>query len=121
MIAVDARAVAAVAVASRQPFAPRSATTSREIRLVVRDMTYYAAHSQPRRIPTLRLARGEKIRLVLTNDDPGYSHNLIAPELGVSTPLLAQGESQSIEIHGARRRRSSTAMSCGPHSRDDAR
>ena len=69
----------------------------REIRLVVRDMTYYAAHTAEAN-PTLRLARGEKIRLVLTNEDRGYSHNLIAPELGVSTRLLTQGTSQSIEI-----------------------
>ena len=69
----------------------------REIRLVVRDMTYYAAHTSDAN-PTLRVARGEKIRLVLTNEDPGYSHNLIAPELGVSTRLLAKGKSQSIEI-----------------------
>ena len=69
----------------------------REIRLVVRDMTYYAAHTAEAN-PTLRVARGEKIRLVLTNEDPGYSHNLIAPELGVSTRLLAKGKSQSIEI-----------------------
>jgi len=86
----------------------------REIRLVVRDMTYYAAHTSEAN-PTLRVARGEKIRLVLTNEDPGYSHNLIAPELGVSTRLLAKGKSQSIEITvpdvaGL------YSYRCGPHS-----
>ena len=86
----------------------------REIRLVVRDMTYYAAHTAEAN-PTLRVARGEKIRLVLTNEDPGYSHNLIAPELGVSTRLLAKGKSQSIEITipdvaGL------YSYRCGPHS-----
>ena len=86
----------------------------REIRLVVRDMTYYAAHTAEAN-PTLRVARGEKIRLVLTNEDPGYSHNLIAPELGVATRLLAKGKSQSIEITipdvaGL------YSYRCGPHS-----
>jgi plastocyanin len=86
----------------------------REIRLVVRDMTYYAAYTAEAN-PTLRVARGEKIRLVLTNEDPGYSHNLIAPELGVSTRLLAKGKSQSIEITipdvaGL------YSYRCGPHS-----
>ena len=86
----------------------------REIRLVVRDMTYYAAHTAEAN-PTLRVARGERIRLVLTNEDPGYSHNLIAPALGVSTPLLAKGKSQSIEITvpdvaGL------SSYRCGPHS-----
>ena len=86
----------------------------REIRLVVRDMTYYAAHTAEAN-PTLRVARGEKIRLVLTNEDPGYSHNLIAPELGVSTRLLAKGKSQSIEIT-IPDAAGLYSYRCGPHS-----
>ena len=86
----------------------------REVRLVVRGMTYYAAQSTDEN-PTLRLVRGEKIRLVLTNEDPGYSHNLVAPVLGVSTPLLEQGRSQSVEfkvpdVTGV------YTYECGPHS-----
>jgi plastocyanin len=89
-------------------------TDVRDIHLVVRDMTYYAGHTTEAN-PTLRLARGQKIRLVLTNDDPGYSHNFIAPVLGVSTPLLQQGKSQSIEftvpaVAGL------YSYRCGPHS-----
>ena len=43
----------------------------REIRLVARDMTYFDAATREAN-PTLRLKRGERIRLVLTNDDqPG--------------------------------------------------
>jgi plastocyanin len=86
----------------------------REIRLVVRDMTYYVANSGDPN-PTLRLERGEKVRLVLTNDDPGYSHNLVAPVLGVSTPLVRLGGEQTIEftVPGV------TGLypyQCGPHS-----
>jgi plastocyanin len=86
----------------------------REIRLVVRDMTYYVAQDGDAN-PTLRLVRGEKVRLVLTNDDPGYSHNLIAPVLGLSTPLLPQGRSQTVEftvpdVAGV------YTYKCGPHS-----
>jgi plastocyanin len=87
----------------------------REIRLVVRDMTYYSVAHAAEANPTLHLARGEKIRLVLTNEDPGYSHNLIAPVLGVSTPPLQQGKSQSIDVTvpdvpGL------YSYRCGPHS-----
>ena len=86
----------------------------REVRLVVRGMTYYAAQSSDEN-PTLRLVRGEKIRLVLTNEDPGYTHNLVAPVLGVSTPLLEQGKSQSVEfkvpdVTGV------YTYECGPHA-----
>ena len=86
----------------------------REIRLVVRDMTYYrGAHCRGQ--SDAAAARGERFDCVLTNDDPGYSHNLIAPELGVSTPLLAKGKSQSIEVTvpdvaGL------SSYRCGPHS-----
>ena len=86
----------------------------REIQLVVRQMTYYAAGSVDAN-PTIRLTRGEKIRLVLTNDDPGYTHNLVAGVLGVSTPLLQQGRVQAVEVTvpdvtGA------FPYECGPHS-----
>ena len=69
----------------------------REIQLVARDMTYFVAESTAGN-PTIRLRRGERVRLVLTNDDPGYSHNVVAPVLGISTPLLQQGRSQSVEF-----------------------
>ena len=86
----------------------------REIKLVVRDMTYYAGHTSDRN-PTLRLTRGERVRLVLANEDPGYTHNLIAPVLGLSTPLLQHGKSQSVEftvpaVAGL------YPYQCGPHS-----
>jgi plastocyanin len=86
----------------------------REIHLVVRDMTYYVGHTAEAN-PTLRLSRGEKVRLVLTNEDRGYSHNFIAPVLGVSTPLLQHGKTQSIdfrvpEVAGLYN------YQCGPHS-----
>jgi plastocyanin len=89
-------------------------TGTREIRLVARDMTYYAAGSGDAN-PTLRLARGERIRLVLTNDDPGYSHNLVSPVLGISTPLVTHGGSQTVEVTvpdvpGVYK------YACGPHS-----
>lgn len=86
----------------------------REIRLVVRGMTYYVENAREAN-PTLHLKRGEKIRLALTNDDPGYSHNLESPILGVSTPLLRHGQSQSIEftvpdVPGL------SSYSCEPHA-----
>ena len=86
----------------------------REIRLVARDMAYYTGEpTDPN--PTLRLTRGERIRFTLTNDDPGYSHNLVAPVLGLSMPLLGHGRSQTIavtvpDITGV------FPYACGPHS-----
>jgi hypothetical protein len=48
---------------------------AREVRLVVRDMTFYVdGDTSPN--PTLRFKRGEQIRLVLRNDDPGMTHDV---------------------------------------------
>jgi plastocyanin len=86
----------------------------REIRIVVRDMTFYLGATGAAN-PTLHLARGERVRLVLTNEDPGYSHNLIAPVLGVATPAIQHGRSQFVEVTvpdapGVH------SYTCGPHS-----
>jgi plastocyanin len=85
----------------------------REIRLVARDMTYFDAATREAN-PTLRLKRGERIRLVLTNDDRGYTHNLVSPALGVSLPLLEAGKTQAIEVTVPDVPGPST-YSCGPH------
>jgi len=85
----------------------------REIRLVARDMTYFDAATREAN-PTLRLKRGERIRLVLTNDDRGYTHNLVSPALGVSLPLLEAGKTQAIEVTVPDVAGPST-YSCAPH------
>jgi plastocyanin len=86
----------------------------REIRLVARGMAYVDEATGAAN-PTLRVKRGERIRLVLANDDPGYSHNLVSPALGVSTPLLTSGKTQSVEIVVPELPGLST-YACGPHS-----
>jgi len=86
----------------------------REVRLVVRGMTYFVEGTTDPN-PTLRVQRGSRLRVVLTNDDPGYSHNLIVSALGIQTPLIARGGSQAVELTvpdapGVH------AYSCGPHA-----
>ncbi|MEO7273387.1 MAG: hypothetical protein ABIX28_02710 [Vicinamibacterales bacterium] len=85
-----------------------------EVRLVARDMAYFVeGRTEPN--PTLRVPRGARLRVVLTNDDPGYSHNLIVSAFGVESPLIVKGTSQAIEMRvplapGVH------AYSCGPHA-----
>jgi hypothetical protein len=57
---------------------PQSASTSsgevRGIHLVVHNMTYYlTARTDPN--PTLHLRRGERVRLIVTNQDAGMKHD----------------------------------------------
>ena len=90
----------------------------REIRIVVRDMSYIvAAHSGPNPVLwySARDIPAERVRFVLTNDDRGYAHNLVAPVLGLSTPLLPQGRTHSVEVTVP----AVTGVfpyACGPHS-----
>jgi plastocyanin len=85
-----------------------------EVRLVVRHMTFFVeGAAEPN--PTLRVPRGSRLRLVLTNEDPGYSHNLIVPALGVATSLITRGRSQTLEIT-VPNAPGVHAYSCGPHA-----
>ena len=62
-----------------------------------------AAHSGPN--PVLRLRRGERVRFVLTNDDPGVFAQPCCAVLGLATPLLPKGRTHTAEVHGAGRHR----------------
>jgi plastocyanin len=85
----------------------------REIHLIARDMTFVDA-STGEANPTLRVHRGQQVRLVLTNEDQGYTHNLVAPTLGVTMPLLTTGKTQTVVFTVPDAAGAST-YSCGPH------
>ena len=70
---------------------------AREVRLVARDMAFYLPGDDTPN-PTLRLAAGERVRIVLENADPGMMHDLVAAGLGVATPLVERGGSAGVEL-----------------------
>lgn len=67
-----------------------------EIRLVVRDMSFYIeGQSQPN--PTLTVRPGQKVRLVLKNEDPGMRHDFVVKQWEVATKVLDdRGQEDSI-------------------------
>jgi len=67
-----------------------------EIRLVVRAMNFYVeGESQPN--PTLNVRAGEKVRLVLKNEDPGMQHDFVVEAWDVATKILEdRGQQDSI-------------------------
>lgn len=68
----------------------------REVRLVARDMAFYLpGDTTPN--PTLRFAPGERVRVVLVNEEPGMAHDVVASGLGLATPLV-QGRADGGEI-----------------------
>ena len=74
-----------------------AAPETREVRLVARDMAFYLPGGEVPN-PTLRLAAGERVRLVLVNDDPGMLHDMVAQGLGAATPLIERGGTASVEL-----------------------
>ncbi len=90
--------VGGVAAAGLLPrFAVSGADSVREIHLVVRDMTYYvdgAAEANP----TLHLRRGERVRVVLRNEDVGMTHDFTVPAWKAATRTLAGRGEAALEF-----------------------
>jgi plastocyanin len=78
-------------IAMSRATAPAPPAAGREIVLVARDMAYYLP-GDPRPNPTLEVARGETVRVVLRNQDPGMEHDFAVPALGAaSAPIDGRG------------------------------
>ena len=68
----------------------------RVIALTARDMAFYLP-GDPTPNPTLVLRRGEEVRLTLTNEDRGMTHDFAVESLDVATPALRRvGTSTSL-------------------------
>ncbi|MEO6236800.1 MAG: cupredoxin domain-containing protein [Vicinamibacterales bacterium] len=107
-IGIVALVAGALVISARSP-APT------EIRLVVRDMTFYLdGQAEPN--PTLRLHTGQNIRLVLRNEDEGMTHDFAIPGIGAATRRLEGGEEASIAFR-APDRPGTLPYTCRPHAR----
>jgi plastocyanin len=86
----------------------------REIRMVVRNMTFYIeGQSDPN--PTLRLRAGETVRLVLRNDDAGMTHDFAIPDWKAATKWIEGGQEATVTFR-APDQRSSQTYNCQPHA-----
>ena len=100
-------AAAGVLAVSAQDPAPR------EIRLVVRNMTFYVdGAADPN--PTLRLKRGEKVRFVVRNEDAGMYHDFVVSGWDAASGLIA-GKTEAAVALRAPSHASRTAYHCTPH------
>jgi plastocyanin len=85
---------------SRATSAPSPA--AREIVLVARGMAYYLP-GDPRPNPTLTIGRGETVRVVLINRDPGMEHDFAVPGLDAATALIDGEGSAAVTFRGPAR------------------
>jgi plastocyanin len=88
----------------------------RELRIVTRDMSFYVdGQTEPN--PTITLRAGERVKLVLRNEDPGMKHDFAVKAWAVSTKLLEdRGEEDSVTFRVPDTRGTATYQ-CTPHAK----
>ena len=104
---VVAAVVCAIALSARAP-------ATREIQIVARGMTFYVdgrAEANPR----LRVGRGESVRIVFRNEDPGMIHDFAIPDWGIQTQVVS-GKGQTSITFSAPDRAASGTYACTPHA-----
>ena len=93
--------------------ASREADPVREVRLVVRDMTYYLdGDEQPN--PTLKVRAGERVKIVLRNDDEGMEHDFKVRAWEIGTGIVNGKGAESVTFT-VPAERGSHVYSCTPH------
>lgn len=104
--ALAAAALLPIIGASREPEA-------RELRLVARDMTFYVdGQDQPN--PTLKFRAGERVKIVLRNEDEGMEHDFRVRAWEIGTPVV-DGRGVDAVTFTVPRLRGTHVYSCTPH------
>ena len=91
-----------------------SGTPNREIVLVVKGMSFYLEDDSRTPNPTLELRAGERVRIVMRNDDRGMTHNFAVPALGVELAPMRWNESDDL-VFAAPDTPGTYTYECGPH------
>jgi plastocyanin len=71
---------------------------AREITLVVRGMTFFLENDLHTPNPTIEVKAGEHVRIVLRNDDRGFTHDFAVPTLNVAVDAINWNESDDVVI-----------------------
>jgi plastocyanin len=96
------------------PMLGASREYARDLRLVIVDKTFYV-EGQPSPNPTLKLRAGERIRLVLRNEDEGMRHDLRIGKWNVAVPAI-DGKGERAVTFRVPEGRGPVSYACTPHS-----
>jgi hypothetical protein len=110
--------VAAVGGAALLPMVAASRSgdpAPRELRIVAKDMTFYV-NGEPTANPALRFTPGERIRLVLRNEDAGITHDFVIKEWNVATETLTDKGAEDTIVFRVPKERAPAGYYCSPHS-----
>jgi plastocyanin len=77
----------------------RSLVPAREIVLVARGMAFYVEGGSPDPNPTLVVKAGERVRVVLRNDDRGITHDFAVPVVDAGGDLVNWNEQSAVVFY----------------------
>lgn len=113
-VSVKVVAVAATVLVVGGLLTARSLTPSREIVLVARGMSFYAQGDPSTANPTITLKAGERVRIVLRNEDRGITHDFAVPVFNAAADLVDWNE-QSEVVFAAPETPGRYEYVCRPH------
>ena len=71
---------------------------ARQITLVVRGMTFFLENDLHTPNPTIEVKAGEHVRIVLRNDDRGFTHDFAVPALATAADAVNWNESSDVVL-----------------------
>lgn len=92
----------------------RASAPEIELTLIARDMAFYL-EGDPTPNPTIRLERGRKVSILFINEDQGVQHDLLLPDLGLSTELIPGDGSRATLSFRTPKKALDSRYSCRPH------
>jgi plastocyanin len=91
-----------------------SGTPNREIVLVVKGMSFHVEGDPLTPNPTLDVRAGERVRIVIRNQDRGMTHSFAVPALGVELAPMRWNESGDV-VFEAPDKPGTYEYVCAPH------
>lgn len=87
----------------------------REVTIVARDMAFYV-DGRPESNPTLRFKAGERVRLLLRNEDAGMTHDFVIKSWNVATRAIATRGGEDTVVFRVPGDGGTVTYQCTPHA-----
>ena len=97
---VSTRAIAAMAVLMLLAvlLPALSGTPARDVTLVAKGMAFYLEHDPSTPNPTLEVKAGERLRIVLRNQDRGMTHDFAVPAVAAAMNAIDWNEAGEVTL-----------------------
>lgn len=92
-----------------------SSTPAREVTLVAKGMAFYLEDDLQTPNPVIEMRAGERVRVVLRNQERGMTHDFAVPTLDIASNPVSWNESQEVVLE-APSKPGTYQYVCRPHS-----